>query len=238
MQIHGRDVPVKVYREYRSTVRASLAKNAAILRMPLRMERDAEEHYLQWFREWLERQLGASPAAQHLYTDRTYADGDQLTVGGRLYTIRLIEESRATHMGRLLPGRVLELRICQADSPAHTQKCIRHLLSRLVSDDCLPDVRRRVQELNHLFFRQPVKEVRLRLNQRTWGSCSSSGSINLSSRLLFATAAAMDYVIIHELAHLLEMNHSDRFWKLVRDAMPEYKVQERWLKENNHLCRF
>ena len=70
----------------------------------------------------------------------------------------------------------------------------------------------------------------MKYNHSNWGSCSSKGNINLSTRLLFAPDDVIDYVIIHELAHRIEMNHSPRFWKLVSDAMPDYKEKEKWLK--------
>jgi predicted metal-dependent hydrolase len=78
----------------------------------------------------------------------------------------------------------------------------------------------------------------LKYNQTNWGSCSTRGNINLSTRLLFAPDDVIDYVIIHELAHLLEMNHSNRFWNIVKKAMPEYREKEVWLKKNGHLCDF
>jgi predicted metal-dependent hydrolase len=62
--------------------------------------------------------------------------------------------------------------------------------------------------------------------------------LNFSSRLLFAPQDVQDYVIIHELAHLIELNHSDAFWQLVADAMPNYSEKENWLKENGAACRF
>ena len=75
------------------------------------------------------------------------------------------------------------------------------------------------------------------LNSR-WGSCSVKGNINISLRLLLAPMEVVEYVILHELCHLQEMNHSARFWHLVASYMPNYKNQERWLKENGHLCDF
>jgi predicted metal-dependent hydrolase len=62
--------------------------------------------------------------------------------------------------------------------------------------------------------------------------------VNLSTRLLFAPRFVQDYVILHELAHLIEMNHSDRFWALVERYMPNYPEAEKWLKVNRAKCDF
>jgi hypothetical protein len=70
------------------------------------------------------------------------------------------------------------------------------------------------------------------------GSCSSKGNINLSSRLLLVPEPVRDSVIIHELAHRVEMNHSDRFWKLVYDAMPEYDRHHAYLTSHGKSLSF
>jgi predicted metal-dependent hydrolase len=67
-----------------------------------------------------------------------------------------------------------------------------------------------------MYFQKPIKSVNLKYNLSNWGSCSTKGNINLSTRLLFAPDDVIDYVIIHELAHLLEMNHSPHFWAIVK----------------------
>jgi len=63
-----------------------------------------------------------------------------------------------------------------------------------------------------------------------WGSCSSKGNLNFSWRLMLADEGAIDYVVVHELAHLREMNHSPRFWAVVEAAMPDYKQHRLRLK--------
>ena len=78
----------------------------------------------------------------------------------------------------------------------------------------------------------------LKYNTSSWGTCSSSKNINLSTRLLFAPDGVIEYVCIHELAHMLEMNHSERFWNLVERAMPDYKEKIDWLKQNEDQCWF
>jgi predicted metal-dependent hydrolase len=80
-----------------------------------------------------------------------------------------------------------------------------------------------------------VKEVSVR-NQRTrWGSCSSQGVISLNWRLIQTPEFVRDYIIYHELMHLREMNHSDRFWARVEEVCPGWQEAERWLKHNGSL---
>lgn len=77
-------------------------------------------------------------------------------------------------------------------------------------------------------------QIRIKDQKTRWGSCSSKGNINLNWRLILAPEEVMDYVIIHELCHLKEMNHSKAFWELVEQICPDYREQKRWLKENAH----
>lgn len=76
-----------------------------------------------------------------------------------------------------------------------------------------------------------VKRVTIRAQRTRWGSCSSRGTISLNWRLLQAPPWVADYIMIHELMHLREMNHSGRFWKEVARACPGYEKAERWLKK-------
>ena len=70
-------------------------------------------------------------------------------------------------------------------------------------------------------------------NQKTrWGSCSGKGNLNFNCLLMLTPPEVIDYVIVHELCHRKEMNHSDAFWKEVETVLPDYREQKRWLKEN------
>ena len=75
----------------------------------------------------------------------------------------------------------------------------------------------------------------LRINsaKKRWGSCSSKRILNISYRLILTPEFIIDYIIIHELAHTLEMNHSKKFWKIVEKHCPDYKKAEKWLKLNS-----
>ncbi len=80
-----------------------------------------------------------------------------------------------------------------------------------------------------------IKAVKISSANSRWGSCSSSGSVNLSWRLIMAPVEISDYVICHELAHLIEMNHSANFWQIVNKMIPDYKENRKWLKDNGKI---
>ncbi len=82
-----------------------------------------------------------------------------------------------------------------------------------------------------------VKKVTIRNQSTRWGSCSGRGTISMNWRLIFAPQEVLDYVIVHELAHLKQMNHSQKFWDVVAAMMPEYKVHRKWLKQNGDTLK-
>lgn len=74
--------------------------------------------------------------------------------------------------------------------------------------------------------------VRLSSAKTRWGSCSGAGSLNFHWKLILMPPEVLDYVVVHELAHRMEMNHSKRFWEQVERVLPDYRERRRWLKEN------
>lgn len=79
-----------------------------------------------------------------------------------------------------------------------------------------------------------VDYQRIRIgNQKTrWGSCSSRGTISYNWHLILMPESIIDYVVVHELCHLVEMNHSPAFWKKVSEVLPDYQIRRKWLREN------
>ncbi|MDZ4165248.1 MAG: SprT family zinc-dependent metalloprotease [Smithellaceae bacterium] len=73
--------------------------------------------------------------------------------------------------------------------------------------------------------------------KRRWGSCGSKGTLNFSWRLIMAPLAVIDYLVVHELVHLEQNNHSPAYWRRVRAILPDYKERAQWLKENGRLLR-
>ena len=74
--------------------------------------------------------------------------------------------------------------------------------------------------------------ITIRDQKTRWGSCSSTGTLSFNYRLMFAPPRVLDYVVVHELCHLTQINHSRDIWNLVGRDMPEYKTHRSWLKEH------
>ena len=97
------------------------------------------------------------------------------------------------------------------------------------------ELRRAVEHWSSVMGLVPTK-LSVRDQRTKWGACSSRGTVTFNWRLIMAPPAVLEYVVIHELAHLKELNHSSRFWAIVREYCPDYAAHKRWLRANErHL---
>ncbi len=99
-----------------------------------------------------------------------------------------------------------------------------------------PELMARTWELARL-HQSPLRRVAVRNQRSRWGSCSARGTVSLNWRLIQTPVLVRDYIILHELMHFREMNHSAKFWKLVEKACPDFATAETWLKQHNDLLR-
>ncbi len=92
------------------------------------------------------------------------------------------------------------------------------------------------EQVDHISRRLQLlpQSIRITSAQTRWGSCSPENKLAFSFRLMMAPQPVIDYVIIHELMHIKEKNHSARFWQLVKKDLPEYQLHRHWLKENGN----
>lgn len=236
LSIDGQAVPARLFWEQRNNVRMALGKKAVLIRLPHwiteEQEREQLAHFKQTLGHWLEE-----GKLDH-YFCRRFEDGEVLRVGERTYTVSLTEANWKRNRVHIDDHRTIHIRLGQALEGTERWQDIETLLHRAIAQDFMPAVTQRVHELNAAHFRKPVNRVYFKQNYTNSGSCSSHGNINLTTRLLFAPPPVLDYVIIHELAHLIEANHSDRFWKLVANAMPDYERWAKWLKKHGRSLGF
>lgn len=233
----GINIPIRVYIEARNNVRISIGQANVILRIPVGLRENAIQKHIQWAHQWLELQLDKQPKLLQRFRMNSYEEGQSFHINGEVFVLHLIKEERKSITVRI-KGQEIHLFLPLDLSQVEQSKYIKRALSRFFANYYKMEVEDRIRELNDRYFGEPMESVRIKYNKSNWGSCSAKRNINISSRLLFAPKAVQDYVFIHELTHLKELNHSSRFWKIVGEIVPDYKQKEKWLKENSHRLDF
>lgn len=159
-----------------------------------------------------------------------FNDGDKIKVGNDEYSLKIFFEDKKSSSATL-DGNTIRMRV-SANLPEEKKKLhINELIRMMISHDRLPKLEKSVNELNKKHFNVKINGIKFKKQTSRWGSCSSNRNINISYRLLFAPEHILEYVCVHELAHLIEPNHSERFWRLIEGAVPDYSNKIEWLKK-------
>jgi len=144
-----------------------------------------------------------------------------LTVPARLpeRELRRIVEEHRDWLARERARQVPRLRLDPRVSEAEARRAARELVAMIAEEEA--------PALGVAYVRIQVRDQRTR-----WGSCSSRGTLSFNWRLVLAPLEVLDYVVVHELCHLREPNHSRAFWSLVESRRPRWREQRAWLREH------
>ena len=150
-----------------------------------------------------------------------FRDGERFLFLGRYFRLKITQDKRflfdnAFYLPKDLRPRARDLMVSW-----YRREAKKYITGR---------VQKTARDLNISYLKINITSAGKR-----WGSCSAGGNLNFPYRLVMAPPVIIDYVIVHELLHILERNHSRRFWKEVEKVMPGYRKYRAWLKDNGHL---
>lgn len=217
LKIKGQTVPLAVHRNPRArrlTLRLDAAGGGLHLVLPWGVSQAEGLDFARSRFDWIESQLAALPPRV------PFAPGATIPFLGRPHVIRHMRNGRRGVWRE--PGRI------------NVSGQIEHL-PRRVADFLKAEARQELSWRAHekaAQVKRRIASISLRDTRSRWGSCSHSGSLNFSWRLVLAPAMVADYVVAHEVAHLVHLNHSPRFWSLVARLTDHSDQAERWLKAN------
>ncbi|MBK6468242.1 MAG: M48 family metallopeptidase [Rhodobacter sp.] len=207
----------------RFSLRVSRLDGKVTLSLPARAREAEALAFLAEHEGWLRRTLAKMPGAE----GQPVAVGAEIPVEGRLL--------------RLEPGpgraiRAEDDRLLVPGDPAQAGVRVAAWLKALARDRLARASTHYAGQVGRPYTRLSLRDTRSR-----WGSCSHEGSLMYSWRLIMAPPSVLDYVAAHEVAHLVEMNHSDAYWAVVSRICPGWKRQRGWLHERGqdlHRWRF
>jgi predicted metal-dependent hydrolase len=209
-------VRVRRHRQARRyTLRIHAANREVVLTMPPRGSVRQAREFAQKHGAWIEARLKRLPDAA------PFAHGTVLPLRGRAHCIDHRRSARGTVW---VETHVDGYRLCVAGEKPHLPRRVRDYLKREAKRDLEIASRSAAQALG-----VEIRRVSVRDQSSRWGSCSSTGVLSYSWRLILAPPIVLEYLAAHEVAHLIEMNHSRRFWRLVGRICPDMDRAKAWL---------
>jgi hypothetical protein len=191
-----------------------------VVRAPMRIS-DADIKHLvkqkeRWIREKQKRVKDKSTQSK----PKVYMDREEFLYLGKSYNLKIVAD---LNPALVLSQKFYLSRRALPKAESVFTKWYREQARAVISE------RVKLYATRHGF---KYRKIRITSARTRWGSCSSMGNLNFTWRLVMAPPEVIDYVVVHELAHLRVSNHSKEFWNQVEHIMPDYKQRLRWLKEN------
>lgn len=192
--------------------------------LPRRMALRHAEEFVAQKRPWIEKTLRQYRAAEQSLPAIRLQDGGEIPYLGLTLPMRVNVEPDRTRPGVARRGRGLHVGVSEPGEDA-----VRDALTRWYRRRARAEI---AERLDWATLRAGTGYTGLQIRDPSsrWASCSSSGAMSFSWRLLLAPEPVLAYVVEHEVAHLEVMDHSKRFWKLVESRCPDYREHERWLR--------
>lgn len=231
-------VPIKIHLERRMDYRFSIAKRSAILRMPSWFPKSQKQKTYDKFISWIEAHHKKSPDMFTRFEVKQYQHDDVLTIFGLDYEIHITEVNGERVKAKVLEADQTIYILMPSDLEEDRDIHVTKILKKIIPKALKPRVEARLAYLAEHLVGVKYNNFRLKDSLSNWGSCSGKNNINISIRTLLLPVEMIDYVLIHELCHLKELNHSPAFWAHVEKAMPEYKRAENWISAHGNKYYF
>jgi len=161
-------------------------------------------------------------ASQHDYVlPREYVSGESQFYLGRRYVLKVLNQPNKDTSVKLLRGK---LEVTLRNEPANRSKQVKALIDQWYLHHAKNVFYERLQSaLPKATWVEGIPSFRIMTMKKQWGSCSTKGTLMLNPHLVKASKECIDYVILHELCHISEHNHSEKFWRLLTQVIPNWK---------------
>jgi len=218
---------LQIVRSRRRTLALQVRPDGSLLvRAPHFLGDPAIRKFISQKSGWIEKTTRLVHERASLHRPKQFAEGETFLYLGKEYPLHIAEDM----YGKL----IFEDRFILAEK--YRSKA-RRLFEKWYKEEAFSIFTSRC-----MFYAEKMevryKTISLTSARSRWGSCTPKGDLRFNWRLVMAPAEILDYVVVHELAHLKELNHSSRFWQKVETACPSYKTARKWLKQSSLSLNF
>ncbi len=164
--------------------------------------------------DWIDKHLSRVKQYPQL-EEKQFIDGEEFMFLGKTYPLQIVHSEEIQLTDKLL-------------FPFKKKRSIKKRIIDWYKEQALETVSKRVEKYATI-MKVNYRSIDLSNAKKRWGACSHLDELTFNWRLIMAPLESMDYVVIHELAHTIEKNHSKQFWAIVQQFCPDYKIRRRWL---------
>lgn len=200
--------------------------NVIMIVAPTGTTEETVDTYVKKKANWIVQKLFLFKDMEFHKIKRQMVNGESLLYLGRNYTLQLIDNSTISKPNvRLYQGKFY------IETATRDEQTLQKAMIDWYKQKALQRITERTNYFQHYFKRKPTA-VKVKEQQKRWGSCTSSNELLFNWRCIMAPSHILDYIIVHEMCHLYHMNHSQEFWDLLSTVMSDYEQRKDWLKNN------
>jgi predicted metal-dependent hydrolase len=231
LEVGGHKIPLRIYIERRRNITFSLGKKNVLMRIPIFETTQLSKH-IENVSNWLLGLIKKDASLIAQYNVEFYQQKQELKILEKDTLYLDFEEHNSNQATLKSSGNNLKILLPEILDGFEKKAIVRKLLSRYLVKRYKGFVQERIEYWNKKYFNKEISSIVIRDNNSNWGSCSVNRKISISTRSLLLPMKIFDYIIVHELSHLVEMNHSYKFWDVVKKVMPDYEDSESWIRKN------
>lgn len=233
IELLGRLIPYTIARSHRRSLAATVtAEGALAIKAPLLMPDFLVRRFLRDRAEWITSKVEERQRQQQTSDSVRYENGELIHFFEKMVLIIVTESALAKKTRLYYIDNSFQVIIKPGLAPAKRKKEIKAAIHHWYKNNIKTELTRRVDHYANLMG-ESYNKIYVKDVSSHWGSCSIRRNLNFNYRLAMIPVELADYVIIHELCHLKEMNHSSAFWNLVEKYLPDYREKRNRLKKQN-----
>lgn len=197
-----------------------------VIRAPFYTVKKEIDRFFEQNRAWVAKKLAERQTMRRMCKPKSFVPGEEFLFLGKSYPLRIGETD----------GSIPSIAFCSDGFtlPENHVSKARDLFITWYKTKAWKKITERVHHYSRRLDLTP-QGIRLMTARTQWGSCSPDNRLSFNWKLVMAADAFIDYVVVHELLHMKEKNHSPRFWEALKSLMPDYKERKAWLDDNGHL---
>jgi len=226
MNLAYKDIQYSLARRPRKTASIYIERDGQIsVQVPQQFTDGEVEHLIEKKRYWIYKNLAEWKDLNATKVVREFVNGEGFPYLGRSYRLKIVDEQDEPLV--LKQGYFCLRSMSDASPKTEFREAFKNFYRE----------RGRDRIVKRVEYFQPkmgvtVGEIRIMELQNRWASCTSDGNLNFHWKCMMAPTTVIDYIIVHELAHLTYLNHTDAFWNEVDKVMPDYRERQDWLRQN------